>query len=166
MSKSATMGKDKLLDLIHTERRRLEKNIESLTNEQKTKPGVVDNWSVKDLMAHLTVWEQRMLSWWKAQSTGKGDPETAADLDLHAYNERVYELNRNRPLDEITEEFESSYQEILNTLEHVSEIQLNTPVEYEWANGVSWWELVAFNTYRHYRWAKDKIREWMKNHAS
>lgn len=165
MSKVTTMTKDKLLGLIKVEHRRLEKDIDSLTPEQQVECHVIGDWSVKDIMAHLTAWEQRMLGWWHAHTNGEGDPETKADLDLHAYNESVYQANRNRQLDEIAREFNSSYQKVLDTVESLSEVQLNSPVEFKWANNACWWELVAFNTYRHYRWATQRMGNWKKEHS-
>nr|NIW42800.1 ClbS/DfsB family four-helix bundle protein [candidate division Zixibacteria bacterium] len=57
------MTKEKLIQEIHNERMRLEKTLEEVSEQQMVMPGVMDDWTVKDFLAHITVWEQRMIAW-------------------------------------------------------------------------------------------------------
>ena len=52
-----------LLAAIEKERGALETLLEPLTPEEMTDPGVVGEWSVKDVLAHLIEWEQMVLGW-------------------------------------------------------------------------------------------------------
>ncbi len=45
--------KKRILESINTERRRLEKNLASISDEDMLVRGVIGEWSVKDIMAHL-----------------------------------------------------------------------------------------------------------------
>jgi hypothetical protein len=56
VSKLAT--KTDLLTEIRTQRRHLENNLAGLTPAEMCQPGVCGDWSVKDVLAHLTAWEQ------------------------------------------------------------------------------------------------------------
>jgi hypothetical protein len=55
------LTKEKIIERIHTERRRLEKNLAVLSDDDMVESGVIGEWSVKDIMAHLFDWEQRFL---------------------------------------------------------------------------------------------------------
>jgi len=54
--------KSHLLGLMQTEHSKLEALLNSLNEEQMLRPDVVGTWSVKDVLAHLTWWEQTMIS--------------------------------------------------------------------------------------------------------
>ena len=57
------MTKRKLLELIKNERTKLEDRLDQISPEDKVTPGVENGWSVKDIMAHICVWEGKMRLW-------------------------------------------------------------------------------------------------------
>jgi hypothetical protein len=57
--------KQELLESIRTTHAQLEKKFSQLTPKQMIWPGSMDNWSVKDILAHLVDWEQRFIGWYK-----------------------------------------------------------------------------------------------------
>jgi hypothetical protein len=69
--------KEAIIERLHTERRRLEQKLAGLSPEEMTQPGVVGDWSVKDVLAHLADWEQMCLGWCAACDRGE-KPETPA----------------------------------------------------------------------------------------
>ncbi len=71
-------AKDQLLATIGAERARWEALLEEIGEERMTTPGVVGDWSVKDLLGHLTAYTRR----WGAQLRGivTGTPPTMRDL--------------------------------------------------------------------------------------
>jgi hypothetical protein len=98
------MSKDKLVADIQLERQRLEESLAELSEDQMLVPGVLDDWTVKDLLAHITVWEQRMISW-VAQTVRDEVPEMLPPGmtwdDLDEWNEQTYQKHRLRPLEEV-----------------------------------------------------------------
>jgi len=44
-----------MLDLIKSEREKLEKHLENFTDEQLVTFNVIGEWSIKDIMAHITM---------------------------------------------------------------------------------------------------------------
>src|SRR5262245_23587754 len=73
-----------LLEKIRSERARLEQSIAMLSEAQLTQPGVVGESSVKDIMAHLTVWEQRLIQ------RVTGNIEIGADMGTREFNEYIF----------------------------------------------------------------------------
>lgn len=107
------LNKDIILERIRVERRRLEKNLAELSEDEMLQPGVVGEWSVKDLLAHLVDWEQRFLRWYDEGLRGL-IPETPEPgltwQDLDILNQRIFEKHRHRALDDVLAEFHASYQ--------------------------------------------------------
>ena len=57
-------SKTDLLAAIDKERPALETLLATLTPAQMAEPGLVGDWSAKDVLAHLFEWEQMVLGWY------------------------------------------------------------------------------------------------------
>jgi hypothetical protein len=153
--------KEELLEAIHRERGRLEAKFSKLTPEQMVWPGVMDDWSVKDILAHLVDWEQRLIGWYQAGLRGEV-PDTPAPgmswRDLPELNRQGVERHKDESLEKVMEDFRTSYQQVMKLVEGMSEEEIFTPGRYAWTGKsglISW---IAANTYRHYNWARTQIR--------
>ena len=63
--------KQELIESIRTTWIQLNNKISKLTPQQIVWPGSMDNWSVKDILAHLVDWEQTLIHWYKAGQRGE-----------------------------------------------------------------------------------------------
>jgi hypothetical protein len=160
-----TMTKARLLALIRTERKLLDAELADLDGDQMTKPGVEGRWSIKDLLAHITVWEQRMIQWLKQALRGEVPQQLPSGMtwdDLDRWNEETFLENRDRPLDEIMAESDRSYRQAVRAVEMMPEKALIQPDYYVWRVGKPLWEMVAANTYWHYQEHREAIRSWLR----
>jgi hypothetical protein len=85
--------------------------------------GIVGEWSVKDVLAHLIEWEQMVLGWHKAGLRDEIFELPAPGFKWNqtlALNQQIYEKHRDRPLEEVLEQFTTSYQEILKVIQGLS----------------------------------------------
>jgi hypothetical protein len=64
-------------------------------------PGVVDDWSVKDILAHVTTWEQEALKHLPLIIAGGTPPRYAAQGGIDAFNARATEDGRRMSLAEV-----------------------------------------------------------------
>jgi hypothetical protein len=159
-----TMTQAELLKLIRSERRLLEAELADLDGDRLTKPGVEGRWSIKDLIAHLTVWEGRMVKWLKQALRGEVPEQLPSGLswdDVDDWNQKSYLQHRDRHLDEILAESDRSYREAVRTVEMMPEEALIRPDYYVWRGGRPLWEIVAANTYWHYQEHRQAIRTWL-----
>jgi hypothetical protein len=155
------LTKTSLLDAIRDTRAQLEKKYSKLTPEQMIWPGSMDNWSVKDILAHLVDWEQRLIGWYQAGLRGDVPATPAPGMswrDLPTLNQRGYEKHQDDPLDLVMENFQRSYQETLRLVEGMSEEEIYSAGYYEWTGKSSLYSYIAANTFRHYNWARTQIR--------
>ena len=153
--------KAELLESIRTTRELLEKKIARLTREQMVWPGSMDNWSVKDILAHLVDWEQRFIGWYRAGLQGEV-PETPAPgmtwRELPALNQEGYQQHRDESLEYVLDRFEKSYQEMLRLVEGMQEQEIFEEKYYQWTGNSSLLPWIAANTSSHYNWARRNIR--------
>ena len=64
-------------------------------------PGVVDDWSVKDIVAHVTTWEREALRHLPLIVAGGTPPRYAAQGGIDAFNARATEAGRRLSLAEV-----------------------------------------------------------------
>ena len=158
-------SKDQLLKDIRTERRRLQKNLSILSDEDMIRAGVTVTWSVKDILAHLVAWERLFLDWY---STGlQGCPPDIMPVGMgqnaiDTLNQQIYEKNQWRGLDDILAEFHASYQEIVTVIEAIPEEDMFVHGRFPWTGTLTLADYIAGNTCNHYAWAKAQLRKQAK----
>ncbi len=155
MSEKATT-KAELLLKIRQNHRRLVRKFTQLTPEQMTWPGAMDDWSVKDILAHLGDWEQRFIGWYQAGKRGERPEMPAPGMawgDLAQLNRQAYDLRKDEPLEDVLAQFDRSYKEILALVESMKEREIREPKVYLWTEEMPLLEWIAANTCEHYEWA-------------
>ena len=124
------MTKIMILAAIESEWRALQEIIYGLTPVQMTQPGVESDWTVKDILAHVSTWEKLMRQWTKEYLQGQVPQRPAPGMDwddLDALNDQIYQSNKDKPLEEVLDEFHRSYQVSLETVRGLSEADLLDP---------------------------------------
>ena len=74
---------------------------EGVSDSRLEEPGVVDDWSVKDVLAHVTNWEEEALRHLPAIIAGGTPPRYAAQGGIDAFNARGTEYGRRLSLAEV-----------------------------------------------------------------
>ena len=162
------MTKRKLLDLIRSERKAFEEQLEGLDEEKMLQPTLDGDWSIKDILAHITTWEKRMVKWMEQTTQGE-TPQmlppgmTWDDLDL--WNEQTYVENKDFPLPKVLSDFHASFNQVLEIVEALSEEDLTNPERFEWRKGKPLWQIVSANTHWHYADHREQIAAWLKGTA-
>lgn len=154
-----------LLEAIEVEHKALEGLLAGLSPAQMTQPGVVGEWSVKDVLAHLLEWQLMLLSWHAAGLKGKV-PVTPAErfnwAQLPELNQQIYEKHCNRPLADIQKEFKASHRKMLNTIQGLSEEELFARGHYAWTKNNTLGAYFVSGTSSHYHWARTNIKKGLK----
>jgi hypothetical protein len=163
MTRAAT--KQQLIEDAQTERAALDKLLATLTPEQITQSKAADDWSAKDVLAHLIEWEAMVMKWYEAGVKGKVPAVPSEEYNwgqLPQLNHAIYLKHRDRSLDDVQKEFKSSYKKIMKVIESIPEKELFTRGQYPWTRN----NLLAayFNsaTAAHYRWARGEIKKKVK----
>ncbi|HJZ49552.1 MAG TPA: dienelactone hydrolase family protein [Roseiflexaceae bacterium] len=129
MSNTPTI-KSELLERIHSSYTALERTIAQLRVEQMATP-IDGSWSAKDLLAHIATWEHVMLEF---HVGGKPFSEVTrltnvpyGPTPVDQINEAFYERDKDLPLTEVLQAFRGAHQQLLETLNGMSEDDLFRP---------------------------------------
>jgi hypothetical protein len=76
-------------------------------------PGVVDDWSVKDVLAHVSTWEQEALRHLPLIIAGGTPPRYAAQGGIDAFNARATEAGRRLSLAEVLRRRDETHARLL-----------------------------------------------------
>lgn len=156
--------KKRILQMLNTERKRLEQNLASLTPEEMHIPGVVGEWSIKDILAHLADWEAHMPIWMDAARSG--DPVAEVEVGLSwkqfdEFNQRIFKRHKDEALIDVLAYFRSTHQEFMQMAEDMPEDEMLERGRYPFiGKGAVYDWLSAYAA--HDRWAKTHIRKWIK----
>jgi hypothetical protein len=161
------MTKQELLDLTRRERAALDELVAHLDAGDLTTGGVIDSFSIKDVVAHITAWERRLangLDAWR-----RGDPihwpepgYTIAQVD--ELNDRDFADNRERPLDDVLAESAMSYERTFALVESIDESEMFAPLPAFGGHIVAL--IVRANMDEHYREHLDQIDVWIQGQRS
>lgn len=155
-------SKTQLLTAIPKEHDALEGYLATLTPEEMTQPGMVGEWAVKDVLAHLTAWEQMVLDWYQTGKRGETPQIPAADLtwrQIPELNQRIYLRHKDEPLETILTRFRESYQQIFDAIQGMTNDELFNPGVYAWTKTTTLGSYAVSATCSHYEWARKEIRK-------
>jgi len=161
------MDKSELLSMIRAERARWEALLVEVGEAQMTQAGVEGEWSVKDIIAHVTAYERWIVA--RLQSALRGETLRLEidQLDLEQRNAWIFEENRNRPLHDVLAESKQVFQQVLKLAQTLSDEDLTDPHRLEpfldpvWTDGLPVWKCLAADSYEHYRQHIPFIRAWL-----
>ena len=132
----------------------IERICASLSQAEMVAPGAEGEWSVKDILCHISAWEKYLLDRLGMVMTGQAPNYASMKSwdDVHHFNAQVYKENKERLLNSVIIEFRSLYRGVMTVLEALSEEQLNEPYAYDFPDDdINLLQLVRANTCEHYR---------------
>ncbi len=159
-------SKRELIAQIEQEHQNLVDLASSIPIERYGEGGVWgDGWSVKDLFAHLTEWEQMFLRWYREARAGR-EPALPAPgykwSQTPELNRAIWRKHRAKSIGKVLEEFEASYAEILALVHTLSAKELLAPGHFGWTGKHPLTTYLAPNTCSHYRTASRILKRWLK----
>ena len=126
-------SKAQLLEQARQNYAKLQAEIKELSSDDLIEPGIVGDWSIKDVLAHLMVWQQMTLNWYRMGKAGE-TPVTPSEKytwrEIPALNHEIYETHRDYPLADIQRGLDESHHETLHLIETMSDDELFTPKVY------------------------------------
>ncbi len=122
------MKREELVAAIRDERARLDAALEGLTADQMLAPGAAGEWSVKDILAHLTACEVYLLtSLFKAQRGQKAAKLELTEAEAEAQNQKWYREYRDRPLENVLADYHGVHRQVLRVVEGLKDSELAAP---------------------------------------
>ena len=130
-----------------------------ITPNQLVRSGIAGNWSLKDIIAHITWHEQEMVGLIQAHALVGSE---LWNLPTDERNAAIYEQTKNQPLEQVLAESEQVHQQLLDALPTLSDEDLIDPSSFpnmppDWQP----WMIIAQNTYEHYEDHMKDVEKWL-----
>ena len=133
--------------------------VDSFSDMELEQPGVVESWSIKDLLGHIAFWAQQAAKNMQLIAAGKADEvqRPSDEKALDEWNEREWRVRRERPLSDVREEWLESFQGVMQALAALPSERLEEKVK-----GNTSLKLFAEDTYEHYKEHLAHLTAWRR----
>jgi Protein of unknown function (DUF1706) len=122
-------------------------------------PGVAKTWSVRDIVAHVTTWEEEALKYLGSILEGQRPPRYSVMYGgIDAFNALRTAQKRGLPLDEVFRQQDAVHRRVMVIVERVPEDQLVTETRFR--------RRLRLDTYSHYLKHAAAIRRWRDARAA
>ncbi|HZV51184.1 MAG TPA: DinB family protein [Candidatus Dormibacteraeota bacterium] len=128
-----------------------------LPDEALLEPGAVGEWSVKDVMAHVSVWEEEALRYLPVIAAGGTPPRYAAQGGIDAFNTRMAERWRALSLEEVRRRLDETHRRLVDFIRSAPTEQLRSETRVR--------RRLRLDTYGHYALHANDIRAWRGRRA-
>jgi hypothetical protein len=135
---TGTTSKAQLLDDLQAEQAQWEALLRDVGADHMTQPGVGGEWSVKDIVAHLTGWRRRTVARFQAALRHEPQPATIWPAHLQTddeINAWMYAADRDRPLDDVLRDSRDVFEQLVAALAAFPEADLLDPSRFPWLEG-------------------------------
>jgi len=156
---SESISKSELIDRFRSAHAEWDAPLARLTPEQMQQPRAVGEWSVKDIIAHLTWYEKEMVGVLRSHVFSGSK---MWDIPLDERNKMICEENKDRPLAEVLDESHRTYQDFIQGLEALPEADLYNPNSFPGMPS-DWQPLEIFsnNGYEYYDEHAQEVKVWL-----
>ena len=146
------MDKQQLLKQLEKGWAAIKESYAGLSDSQLTEHGVMGNWSVKDILAHVTTWEEEALKYLPLIITGGRPPRYTRYGGIDAFNAQMTEQKRGLALSDVLRQLDETHRRLIDYIRSVPEEHFTqeTPFRHR----------LQLDTYSHYPKHAKAIREW------
>lgn len=147
------MTKQQLLDKLENAWADLQASFAGLSEAQMTEPGVTGEWSVKDILAHVTTWEEEALRMMPVILENKTPPRYADQYGgLNAFNAQMSAQKRDLPLAEVLAQLDATHRRLIEVVQRAPDDQITRETRFR--------RRLRLDTYSHYPEHARAIRAW------
>jgi hypothetical protein len=146
------MDKQQLLKRLEKAWATIKESYAGLSDSQLMEPDVMGNWSVKDILAHVTTWEEEALKYLPLITTGGTPPRYIQYGGINAFNAQMTEQKRRLTLSEVLKQLDETHSRLIDYIRSVPEEHFTQETRFR--------HRLRLDTYSHYPMHARAIREW------
>jgi hypothetical protein len=159
--------RQELLDDIEREHDALVTGLGAIPRSRMSEPGVWgDDWSVLDLVAHLSEWHEMFLRWHAEGLEGRRPDMPAPGYkwnETPKLNRAIQKKHRDRSWESVLAGFSETHERVMQVVRRLSEAELLEPGHFEWTGRNAIVTYIGANTASHYRFASKALRRWSRH---
>ena len=155
------MDRQQLLNQLDKAWRAFQESYAGLSESQLMEPGVAGTWSVRDVLAHVTTWEEEALKYLPAILEGRKPPRySMTHGGINAFNAEMTERKRVLSLSEVLRQLDETHRRLIQLIENAPEDQFKSATRFR--------NRLRLDTYSHYPKHAEAIRKWREqaNHST
>jgi hypothetical protein len=130
----------KLIELLERTHDEEQAFVAQLTSQERQQAGKVDNWSAKDLIAHLACWKLRLVD--RLAALERGEAQAPTD-EIDAENALIWSEYRDRSWEEVLQASSLGHQRLIEGLRTMLVDDLHDADRFESQKGQPLWRSVA-----------------------
>ena len=147
----------KLLTKLDTAWAAFQASYAGLSDAQLTEPGVAGDWSVRDVLAQITTWEEEALAHLPLILAGGRLPRYTTFGGLDAFNARMTAQKRRLSLAQVRAQLDDTHRRLISFIQ-------GTPAE-QLAGDTRARRRLRLDTYGHYPLHASAIRTWRERQS-
>lgn len=161
------MSKADVLSTLKASREAMLKAIQGLGDEAMHEPGVIGDWSIKDILIHLSLWEAELVTLlWQARqgrkpTTAQLGPETVDEL-----NASWHLMHKDRALERVLDDFHAVRHQTARRVDGFTDQELADPDLFPWLDGEPLEHWIAEDSYGHEDEHMAQIVIWRESRGS
>ena len=130
-----------------------------LSDSELMEPGVMDAWSVRDIIVHVTWWEEEALTHLPLILAGGRPPRYSTTYGgIDAFNAQMMEQRRNLSLSEVLRQQDDTHCRLIEFIQSVPEDQYLRETRFR--------RRLRLDTYGHYPKHTEAIRKWREQRSA
>lgn len=132
------MTKTELLNGLHAEYQQWQALLDEIGSTRMDQPGVTGDWSIKDIVAHITGWRRRTVG--RLQALQRGEPEPPPPWPVHLQtddevNAWIYQSRQAYSVQAILDESAQVFQALIAAIEGLPEDVIANAHRLPWMAG-------------------------------
>jgi len=152
------MNRQQLLKQLDKAWTAFKESYAGLSDSQLTEPGVTGHWSVKDMIAHVTWWEEEALKHLPLIITGGRPPQYSRQYGgIDAFNAQMTEQTRGLSLSYVLRQLDATHRRLIDYVHSAPEEHFTRERRFR--------RRLRLDTYSHYPKHAKAIREWRERSA-
>src|SRR5215467_13608651 len=153
------MTREQVLKRLNDAWLALKESYAGLTDSQLLELGVTGNWSVKDILAHITTWEEEALKHLPLVLEGGRPPRYSAKYGgIDAFNALMTKHKAGLALTEVLEQLDEIHCRLLDYVRRAPEAQFTRETRFR--------RRLRLDTFSHYPKHVNAIQEWRERRSS
>lgn len=137
-------SRDQLLAVLEGVQAEVDAWIASCPPAELHASGAFERWSAKDLLAHMTFWNARIVD--RLQAEARGEAQTSAtefDKEFEEVNRHIFDTHRELGWDQILTYAHQTQTDLVAAVQTFSDEELIDPQRFPWLDGHPLWLRVA-----------------------
>jgi hypothetical protein len=156
MARGRLVVRQQLLKRLDQAWRAFEDSYAGLSEPQLMEPGVTGAWSVRDIVAHVTTWEEEALKHLPSILEGHRPPRYSVTYGgIDAFNAQMTRAKAGLSLSEVFRQHEEIHRRVIDVIERAPEDQLIRETRFR--------RRLRLDTYNHYPKHTVAIRRWREH---